>query len=88
MDKEYIINRHRQLTGLGWERRFVAEEPKITEMKEYYETLGFEVMVEPVAIDDKAECDSCLSASGFEETYKTIYTRGHGKPSHETEELF
>jgi hypothetical protein len=76
MDKETARQRHRDLLQNGWVRRFSAEEPRLSEMKEFYESLGMEVTIEPGTIGEDEECKSCFEADGFEDRYKTIYTRG------------
>jgi hypothetical protein len=58
----------------GWTERNTTDEPRLSELVELYEELGFEVMVRPVAVDDLAEtCSVCVMAEP--ERYKTIYTR-------------
>jgi len=76
MDQEQAKQRHKELTADGWERRFMAEEPRLTEMKESYLSLGLEVRIEPGAIGDDDDCKSCFNVEGFEQRYKTLYTRG------------
>ena len=48
----------------GWKRRMVASEPRLSEVKDMYESLGFEVRLEPVGPDDpywdEEECTACL----------------------------
>jgi hypothetical protein len=76
MDKESARQRHEELVEDGWVRRFSAEEPRLTEMKEFYESLGMEVQIEPGVVGNEEDCKSCFDAVGFEDRYKTIYTRG------------
>jgi len=76
MAEESASARHRQLLEEGWVRRFTAEEPRLSEMKELYESMGIEVLIEPGMPEDDEQCRSCLDAEGFERRYKTIYTRG------------
>jgi len=71
-----VIERHKKLISEGWVRRFTAEEPRLSEMKEFYESLGMEVLVEPGGADSEQQCTSCFEAEGFTDRYKTIYTRG------------
>jgi len=64
----------------GWTRRFVANEPRLTESVELYQSMGYEVRLEalpPVDCDsadeESRECRACFK--GFEDQYKIIYTR-------------
>ncbi|MEJ2718893.1 MAG: hypothetical protein P8182_17485 [Deltaproteobacteria bacterium] len=89
MDKETARQRHEDLLHDGWVRRFSAEEPRLSEMKEFYESLGMEVTIEPGMVGEDEECKSCFEAEGFEDRYKTIYTRqGQGGQSGPEEDLF
>ena len=53
----------------GWEKRFVADEPRLSEMKELYESIGFEVppraaSVKGTAVDLRREWVYCVSGHG------------------------
>lgn len=48
-------------------------------MKEEYERLGLEVLVEPGMLGEDEECMSCFDTKGFKDRYKTLYTRGEEK---------
>ncbi len=87
MDIEQALKRHEELLKDGWVRRFNAEEPRLSEMKAFYESLGLEVLVEPGMLADDTECRSCFSLEGFQDRYRTLYTRGRVKGSGE-EDLF
>lgn len=87
MNNEEAAERHRWLTAEGWERRFSAEEPRLSEMADYYRSLGLEVRVEQGALGDDEQCRSCFDAEGFGERYKTIYTRGEASPKDSDEGL-
>lgn len=56
-----------------WERRFAAAPPRLAEMVMLYESLGYEVRLEPV---ERAElpvsCDNCALALSLS---RAIYTR-------------
>ena len=57
----------------GWTRRFVAGPVRLGEYVEFYRSLGFEVRLEPIAIDELTEqCSDCALALTF---FKVIYTR-------------
>jgi hypothetical protein len=67
----------------GWEKKFVASEPRLSEAVETYEQAGFEVHLEPLPPADEMtdvtqlrqdhECRQCFE--GFEHQYKIIFTR-------------
>ena len=77
VDREQTLARHKKLTQEGWERRFTAEEPRLSEMKELYESMGLDVRIEAAVPEEGQECSGCFDLPGFEERYKTLYTRGH-----------
>ncbi len=81
MNREVEAARHEQLTEDGWVRRFTAEEPRLSEMRNFYESLGVEVRMEPATPEEGQECSGCFDVEGFQDRYKTIYTRG--EPSDE-----
>jgi hypothetical protein len=65
----------------GWERRFVASEPRLSEMAAMYEEIGFEVLLEPLPskeeLDREAcESDGCTACFDVDrERYRIIFTR-------------
>ncbi len=75
MTREEILKKE------GWEKRFVASEPRLSEMVELYREIGFEVLLEPLPAEDEIKdegcsekgCTVCLDAD--REKYKIIYTR-------------
>jgi len=74
-DAKRAGERHRKLVEEGWERRFTAEEPRLSEMKEFYESLDMDVVAEPGTPEDGQECRGCFELEGFQDRYKTVYTR-------------
>jgi hypothetical protein len=69
-----------ELIREGWTRRFVASEPRLSEAVELYRSMGNEVHLEPLPLvngessdEESQECRTCFK--GFEDQYKTIYTR-------------
>jgi hypothetical protein len=76
MQKEQALERHKKLIEEGWTRRFTAEEPRLSEMKELYESLGLEVLVTSATPEEGQQCSGCFEIAEFEDRYKTIYTRG------------
>jgi hypothetical protein len=62
----------RELIAEGWQRCFIADEPRLSEAVETYEELGFEVTLLPVGLED-GECTECMRQQP--ERFKVIYTR-------------
>jgi hypothetical protein len=66
--------REEELKNEGWEKQFTYDEPRLSEAKELYESLGYEVLLEPATKEEiSGDCTVC-----FEEDmdkYKTLYTR-------------
>jgi hypothetical protein len=60
------------LLAAGWERRFIYDEPRLSEAVELYRELGFEVTLLPVAPDD-GRCTECMLQEP--DRYRVIYTR-------------
>ena len=61
-----------ELLARGFERCFVADEPRLSEAVETYEELGFEVALLPVACND-GSCTECLQQDP--DRYRVIYIR-------------
>lgn len=66
----------------GWNRQFIANEPRLSEAVELYKQSGFEVHLESVPAKNEinqcpqgeaGECRICFE--GNEDQYKIIYTR-------------
>jgi hypothetical protein len=58
----------------GWTRRTTIDEPRLSELVELYEELGFEVMLRPVSRDELGDaCSECMLATP--QRFRTIYTR-------------
>ncbi len=86
---EHAQDRHRALVSDGWTRRFTVEEPRLSEMRQMYESLGLEVRIETgIPVEDQ-ECRECFTVEGFAGLYETIYTRGRETPRRDVDdELF
>lgn len=76
------MTREEELAKEGWVKQNTIDEPRLSELVELYESLGFEVHLEEVrpqevrpqpATKDEKECIKCLEAKL--DRYKTIYTR-------------
>ncbi len=58
----------------GWERRFIADGPRVEEAMRLYGELGFEVCADPLQPEALAgECEDCQLLMLLQ--FKTIYTR-------------
>ncbi len=74
-----MTKREEELIGLGWEKRFIADEPRLSEMKELYESIGFEVLLEPLpgkeelASCAESGCTACMEVDPAR--FRIIYTR-------------
>lgn len=76
-----MTEREAILKGQGWEKRFIASEPRLSEAIELYQSIGFDVLLEPLP-DEKELANSDCSATGctacFEadrDRYRIIFTR-------------
>lgn len=76
-----MTKREEELVAEGWERRFVATEPRLGEAVELYESIGFDVLLEPLPTEEELEsavceergCTACFDVD--RERYRIIYTR-------------
>jgi hypothetical protein len=88
-------SRLKALEKEGWNMRFVAGEPRLSEAVELYRESGFEVLLEPVpggkqcgdcaGEEAGGECRACFD--GFEDHYKIIFTRLLKETGREQEEI-
>lgn len=57
-----------------WTRMTTIDEPRLSELVELYEELGFEVLLRPAVLGEAgSECLECFQAQP--ERYRTIYVR-------------
>lgn len=62
-----------ELMAEGWARRFVGGPPRLQETVALYESLGFEVWLEPQELEEfRDECQDCLLALAL---FRVVYTR-------------
>ena len=75
-----MTKRELELGSQGWEKRFMAEEPRLSEMKDLYESIGYEVLLEPLPPkEERAACTDCTACLDIDpDRYRTIYTRAAG----------
>lgn len=71
------------LEAQGWLRQTTYDEPRLGELVDMYEELGYEVRLEPFEPDDEPECSECMKLQ--RDLYKTIYIRKR-PPRTDTEE--
>jgi hypothetical protein len=88
MDTKSVKELRKRLADEGWVRRFTAEEPRLSEMKELYESLGFEVREEAALPEERQDCRSCFDVGGFNDRYKTIFTRGESVQNGKIDDLY
>ncbi len=66
--------RDKELHEQGWTRKFAAAEPRLSEARNDYEELGFEVLLEPLdPCPQDPSCTTCLLEDS--DLIKVIYTR-------------
>lgn len=58
----------------GWIRRSTIDEPRLSELVETYEELGFEVKLLPISPEELGDqCSECMLKEP--DRFRTIYTR-------------
>lgn len=67
------MTRQEELALENWEKKTISDEPRLSEIVEMYEEIGFEVLLEPFNSEEEPGCTDCMKVSP--EKYKTIYTR-------------
>lgn len=76
-----------------WKRRMVASEPRLSEVVAMYESLGFEVRLEPLDPSDPGwdedGCTVCLDDPAEAERTRVVFTRPRSeRVRSEDEDLF
>lgn len=65
--------RDAELAREGWVRRFIGGPPRLREMTELYESLGHEVLLDPLKPGElDTECGECVLAL---QLFRVVYTR-------------
>jgi hypothetical protein len=67
------MNRHGKLVEKGWEKQATYDEPRLSEIVQMYEEIGFDVHLEPFDPEDQTECSECMKIDP--DRFKTVYTR-------------
>ena len=66
--------KEKELEKKGWVKQTTIGEPRLSEIVELYESLGYEVRLEPVKLDElDEECRRCYESEVDE--VKTVYVR-------------
>lgn len=82
-----MIKREQDLIDAGWEKRFIACEPRLSEMVDMYREIGFEVHLEPLPTKEELEGDACgvceekactVCYEAETQKYRTIFTKKMG----------
>lgn len=76
-----MTEREQELKDQGWERRFIASGSRLSEAAELYESLGFEVLLEPLPDEEEllkgscetSGCTACFQAD--KDRYRIIFTK-------------
>jgi hypothetical protein len=72
--RQFDFEPNPQLVAQGWKRRFMADRVRAKESIELYESMGYEVLAEPVRPAElRDECSDCKVVVYF--SYVNIYTR-------------
>lgn len=76
-----MTKREEELLNSGWERRFIASEPRLSEMVEMYKEIGFEVHLEPLPSKEELDVQGCEDSGCTvcfnmdRDRYRIIFTR-------------
>jgi len=79
LDANQAAKRHQELVEAGWVWRFAGEEPRVSELKESYASLGMEVLLEHGILGQETDCRDCFTVQGYADRCTTLYTRGNAK---------
>ena len=67
-------SREEELLQKGWKRQSTYDDPRLSEQFELYRSLGFEVLLEPLHLEEAGEgCTACYKAAPGR--FRTIYIR-------------
>ncbi len=57
----------------GWQKQATYDDPRLSEMVEMYDEIGFEVHLEPFNVENESGCTGCMQL--LPDLFKTLYTR-------------
>jgi hypothetical protein len=66
-----------------WERGFTVEQDRVAEYVELYESIGYEVRVEPATPDEQEDCQECFKADF--DNLRTIFIKRSKNIDNETD---
>lgn len=66
------LSRVEELYKEGWEKQSTLDEPRLSEVVQTYQEIGFEVLLEPF-LPEGEECAECMKEAP--ENYKTVFVR-------------
>ena len=85
-----------ELKKQGWNYRFTANEPRLSETVAFYNETGFEVHLEGLPnqescdsdceVGESGDCRICFT--GDEERYRMVFTKPASVQAHREEDLF
>ena len=67
------MTREEELTAEGWTKQSTTDEPRLSELKDMYEEIGFELHLEAFNPANEPGCSECMKLDP--DRYKTIYTK-------------
>lgn len=68
------MSKEEELKKQGWTKQFIACEPRLSEAVELYKSLGLEVRLETLDLEElDQQCKVCYEAE--KDRYRIIYTR-------------
>jgi len=67
------IIRKEKLSREGWKTQATYDDPRLSEIVEMYERIGFEVHLEPFNAENESGCTACMRLAP--DLFRTIYTR-------------
>lgn len=71
---KFMKSRKAELKQEGWEKRTTIGEPKLSEIVAEYRSLGFEVWLEPLNLDElDQKCQKCYRLNP--DKFRTVYIR-------------
>ncbi len=63
----------KKLIEQGWQKQATYDNPRLSEMVEMYQEIGFEVHLEPFNAENETGCTGCLQL--MPDSFQTLYTR-------------
>lgn len=67
------MTREEELTGKGWQKQSTNDEPRLSELADMYQEIGYQVHLEPFHPEEEPGCTVCMKLQA--DRYKTIYIR-------------